>query len=405
MFVDGGKEDLLVPGIDVDEQEVARIYSEFEFGNNLEALNRAQKWLDENSGADNLSAYSVTNLMMRAARLLSKDDIAVNAAEQQLRIVQSSPSSSLQTLRAREFDLAVMKLPKLKAQPGGVLIEAKTTVHGATSIPVSIGGEEIDAVIDTGAEFSAIPSDLAVKFGFKIIEGLKVPYQPIFAKPYNASVAIAPTMHIGDLQVDNAKFILADANKDNLRNSHFVLGLQFIEQFGRLAFLDHGASVALGDAAPDVSCLGGSGQLFRHNDGIGLSVALDGNLAPAHYDTAFGESAVHVAPLSFYAPDRRIRKFPQGPGKIGLSPLVVGQFREFEFEMDGKPVKERRVLVFRSRDASRKLDFPLIVGGITTRRFDVIALDFTTMRYAAVKVRDARTGACLAAPSKRAQKD
>jgi len=405
LFVNGETQELLQPQDDGHEQEIARIYSDIQFGNNLNAFNRAERWLSQHPDGDNLLTYNVTNLLMRAAYQLSRDDVAAKAAEQQIRLARALPSSKQQAIRFREFERAMIMLPRLKTEPHGALIEAKTTAHGRTLIQISIGGKMIDALVDTGAEFSVIPSDLASRLGFKVIDGIQVPFQQIFANPYYVSLATAPTMHIGEMQVDNTYFLVTDPIRDDGSYPHIVLGLQFIEQFGRIAFLDHGRKLALGSATPEVDCLGGEGQLFRHSDGIGMSVTLSGVLAPAHYDTGFPRSTVKEAPLSFYAPDRRIRKFPQGPGKIDRSPLVIGAFREFEFEMDGDPVKERNVLAFRSNDPSRKLDFPLTVGGSTTRRLDVIVLDFKTMRYAAVKDRDAQTDACLSAALAGSQQD
>lgn len=405
LFVDGGMPAAPLPQVDDDEQEIARIYSDFQFGNYLGAFNRAEKWLVRHSTSGNRFIYGATNLLMRAAYFLSRDEAAVKAAEKQLQMARASPSAKQAEIRAREFELALLLRPKLRTEPSRTMVESRTTTRGNTLIQISIEGKLVNALIDTGAEFSVINSDLAAALGFEIVDDIQVPFQQIFEEPYYSSFAAAPTLRIGEMQVENAYFLVTDPIRDDSPGSHVILGLQLVEQFGRMGLLDRGERVAFGDAAPEPECLGDAGQIFRHNDGIGLSVTMDGELAPAHYDTGFLESSVYEAPLSFYAPGRRIRKFSQGPGKIGRSPLVIGAFREFDFEMAGAPVRDRKVLAFRSRDPDRRLDFPLTVGGSTTRRLDAIVLDFKTMRYAAVKDPSPRTDACFAEASARLRQD
>lgn len=400
LFVDAGTTDRSIAASDSDRLEAARIYSDYEFGRDVEAIVRARAWLAERPGRNDDSTNGALFTLMRAAKMSGDWALARQAAETLVEFARAEGVAS-QSLLFREAELASLALPPMRAIGRGTLVDLKLTAKNRALAPVEIAGKSLDALVDTGSELSVISDSLARQLGLEMIEGVQVPFIELFREHYYASLAIAPEIRIGDLRIENARIIVTNPLKTGV-NSDFTIGLDLLQAIGRFGFLDHGKSVALGDAAPDVDCLGGKGILFRHNDGIGLSVTLDGNLAPANYDTGFPEASAYEAPLSFYAPSRRIRKFSQGPGKIGRSPLVIGAFREFDFEMAGAPVKDRNVLIFRSQEPDRKLDFPLTVGGSTTRRLEAIVLDFKTMRYAAVKESSPQTEACFAAASERA---
>lgn len=401
LFVDGGTVDRNVPETDPEALEIARMYSDYEFGHDNEAIERAQSWLAQNPGRIDSSKYNVLRTLARAAKISGDRDLAVESTKKLLQMADSAPLP-FQSFQFRNAELIDLKLPAMQTFGDGTTVSARMSSQNTLNVPIQIAGKTVEAVADTGAEMSTISDSLAHQLGLEIIEGARIPFMQIFGQPYYASLAIAPEIRIGDLRIENARFIVTNPLKHDARMADFVLGLNLLHEIGRFGFIDQGKRVAFGNAAPDVDCLGGKGILFRHKDGIGLSVTLDGKLAPAHYDTGFSLSSTYEAPLSFYAPSRRIRKFSQGPGKIERSPLVIGAFREFDFEMAGAPVKDRNVRIFRSQDPDRKLDFPLTVGGSTTRRLEALVLDFRTMRYAAVKESSPQTEACFAAASARA---
>ena len=400
LFVDAGTTDRNIAASDPGRLGAARIYSDYEFGRDVEAIERAQAWLAENPGRNDDSTNSALFTLLRAAKMCGDWTLARQAAETLVEFARAAGVAS-QSLLFREAELVSLGQPRMRVTGNGAVVDLQLSARNHVWAPVEIAGKQIDAYIDTGAEVSVISEGLARELGLVAVEGARVPFMQIFGEPYYASLAIAPGIRIGDLRIENARLIVSSRRKSGAHLPDFTIGLDILQEIGRFGFVDQGKSIALGDAAPDVNCLGETGQLFRHNDGIGLSVTMDGELAPAHYDTGFPESSVYEAPLSFYAPGRRIRKFSQGPGKIGRSPLVIGAFREFEFEMAGAPVKDRDVLIFRSRDPDRRLDFPLTVGGSTTRRLDAIVLDFKSMRYAAVKEPSPRIEACFTEASAR----
>lgn len=80
---------------------------------------------------------------------------------------------------------------------------------GLKNIPVATGNGSLDFIFDTGANISTISSSAATKLGMKIVPG-EVKVGAITGKAVTARLAICKKLLIGNIEVNNAVFLVFD---------------------------------------------------------------------------------------------------------------------------------------------------------------------------------------------------
>lgn len=385
LYDDAQGSDPRVANIDRKELLLARIKSKYEFGNDEDVLVMAQEWARLYPAASDDLKAKVNAYLARSALELGDAQVAKAAIEKVLEYAaRSDAPPDNYVLHYRRAQSAVAGAARTKVIGAGGLIDAATSSRGDTEISLTISDVTVSALVDTGAEISVISEQLAKHLGFRMIPDTKVLTQyPLFGDFFYSRLAFAPPIYLGGMSVENALFLVIDPDEARLQSNEIILGLSFLKVFQRVAFLNHGSQIAFGGNAPAIECIGGTGRLFRNKDGIGLSVLLGGQIAPAHHDSGLTGVYVYEDPVRFYAPKLRFRRFHTNVPRIDNAPPIIGIFRSLPFEMDAARLTAHRVPVFKAGKRGPPLEIPLVVGGWATKKLDLLVFDFKRMKYAA----------------------
>ncbi|TPG43230.1 hypothetical protein EAH79_05365 [Sphingomonas koreensis] len=251
---------------------------------------------------------------------------------------------------------------------------------GSRSASVVAGGYQSPWFIDTGAEVSVVSQSVARRIGVRMLPH-RVQVGTTTA-PVAGAMGMIDLLRIGDASIENLPvLVLPDAQLTiaDLPTIPAILGLPALVAFHRAAWLDRGAELALGEAAPAPPA--DSPRLYWHEEGIGVPIATARATRGAHLDS--GANASYL----------------RGPGHALLTKAEEALAVEHDQRMGGAGgvVQSRQKVL--PRLALRIAGAPITLSNVSIAETDregaarigddVIAqlgeltLDFDTMRVAA----------------------
>jgi hypothetical protein len=202
--------------------------------------------------------------------------------------------------------------------------------------------------------------------------------------PVSGTLAVIDSVQLGQANIRNVVvMVLPDANFDVGPGIKLppLLGLPMLQAFGRIAWIDGGKQLALGSAAPPIPA-GSAQQLYWHNDGIGLLFATARGSFVAHLDTGANRLGLFSDSLPLLADAERAsiaRRQSLTGGAGGILKRRQDHVPNIGATIAGVPAVFRDVPVERGLGGSGAR-----LGMDYVAQLSTLALDFTTMRVAAV---------------------
>lgn len=224
------------------------------------------------------------------------------------------------------FWRALAQVPPPRAVGSAVVAITKDWAD-LSEIATSVNGIGMRWAVDTGAEMSIIPASLALKLGVRLIgQDLRIESSTL---PVNSRVGVIDVLRIGDAYVENVPVIVLPDTQFDMgegRELPPLLGLPVLVSFGRIAWLDGQARLALGELAP--AATPGAQQLYWHDDGIGLRVAAARGSFVAHLDTGANRTNVYPDAVEFLSVAERAAIHLRQTSTGGAGGVLAGRQAE-----------------------------------------------------------------------------
>jgi len=254
---------------------------------------------------------------------------------------------------------------------------------GSRSASVTVNGFTLPWFVDSGAEVSVVSQSVADRIKVRMLPG-SVQVGTTTA-PVRGRMGVVDMLTIGAASVENLPvLVLPDAQLRiaDIATIPAILGLPALVAFRRVAWLDRGGALALGDAAPPVPA--DAPRLYWHEEGVGVPVATARGTRGAHLDTGANASYLRAPghallsraeERSAVSHDRRIG----GAGGVVQSRQKV--LPRLVLKVAGVPVTLTDVsIVEQDREGAARL------GDDVVAQLGALTLDFDRMRVAAAPV-------------------
>jgi hypothetical protein len=239
------------------------------------------------------------------------------------------------------------------------------------------------AVVDTGAQISVMMQSVADEAGVRLLGDTA--NVGTTTNAVEGRLGVIPRVRIGLAELlDIPVLVLPDAQLTFAGGAvrlPFILGINALQLFGRLSWLDHGKALALGDRA---SAPEGGVPVVRYADGFGVALDGVGGRRMAQLDTGSDATYLFDPGLDLLSPEekRALTKSARAIGGVGgLSTEDVRRLPTASLELDHQPLVLNNVVVSRSGahgEAAR-------IGSDTIARFSRVTLDFGHMVLAVGK--------------------
>lgn len=204
-----------------------------------------------------------------------------------LRVAVCTEYQKLKTARGGGDDegmaLAFGDQPPTRAI-GSATVPLTWNVFGSQSVEIASNGVTSSWFIDTGAEISVMTESLAARMKVRPV-ATSITVGSTTADVIG-KVGIIDRLQIGSAFVENVPVLILPDAQLKLGNVHQidgVFGIQPMVAFGRIAWVNGGRKLALGDAAPKPRP--NSPHIYWHDEGVGIPVATKRGLMGAFLDT------------------------------------------------------------------------------------------------------------------------
>jgi hypothetical protein len=177
----------------------------------------------------------------------------------------------------------VAGVPSIRAI-GSARIALSRNSWGGTSVPVTANGVTVPWFVDTGAEVTVLSRGVANRLHPRPL-GRTVTVGTTTADA-KGELAVIDLLRIGDAAVENVPVLILPDDNLSVGSGEVIpaiLGLPVLDAFGRAAWLDHGATLALGEEAPPVK--DAAHRIYWHNDGVGIPLETPLGVMGAHFDS------------------------------------------------------------------------------------------------------------------------
>jgi hypothetical protein len=277
--------------------------------------------------------------------------------------------------------LAIVKL--LAHEPSiRVRGAARVPMHDDVRIPVRAGGYGGDAIADTGAEISVMMQSVAKTANVRLLGASRDVQGSTGAVA--GQIGLIPSLKIGDATVDNVPVLVLPDAQLVLTSGRvtlklpFILSLYALAGFGRVAFLDHCKTLALGDAAP--APFPGATPMIWHPAGIAVPLQGPGGVHAAHFDSGANESYLYPAALPLLSAQERARIVDSTRKIGGVGGIVEEKIRRLplaNLALAGQPLQLQNIDVAaqpESGEAAR-------LGQDVLLKYSAVVFDFGAMTF------------------------
>jgi hypothetical protein len=311
-------------------------------------------------------------LVARAWPLLCEDDYRAGRYRQG--VVSCGHATAM---GSKAHVLEIVRLladqPPVKAEGG-----ARVAMRPGAQIAVRAGGYGGAAIADTGAQISVMMQSVAEAAHVRILgvsHSVETPTADV-----QGQVGLIPMVQIGQARLIDLPVLILPDDKlvlaDGAIRLPFILGLDGLAAFGRIAWLGHGHMLALGVAAP--MPLPDAAPLIWHPLGLGAPVdGVEGRRA-AHLDSGANLSYLTEAGLRLLPLQERTR--------LGSSQRWVGSVGgAVEEDIERLPRATlsfaRHPLTLIDVDVAMDSDTGEVarIGEDVLDRFSAVVVDFTAM--------------------------
>ncbi len=251
---------------------------------------------------------------------------------------------------------------------------------GSRDAVVAVHGIVAAWLVDTGAQISVVSASLAAELAVEPVGGDVVVGSTTGA--VTGHLAVIDLLRIGDAAIENvAVLVLPDAQLaiGDLPPIRAILGLPVFVALRRIAWLDGGSTLALGDAAPRPPVA--SPRPYWHEQGVGVPIATSRGTRGAHLDTGENDSYLRApahALLDRTAEDRAVVRAGRMGGAGGVVETSQKVYPTLSLRVADVAVTLHDVSIDDSDDVSAAR-----LGDDILRAMSSFALDFETMRVSA----------------------
>jgi clan AA aspartic protease (TIGR02281 family) len=315
---------------------------------------------------------------MRLAHRLCHDLLFRNADAPAAEACAAAVDLGADDARAAAASAALRGDPRIRAS-GAARIPLTPNGVGSRDASVTVNGVRAPWVVDTGAEISVVSNSLAQRIGLRPRPGQVTVHSTTGIA--TGGLAVIDRLVIGDAAVENVPvLVLPDAQLKigDRPQIQAILGLPVLVAFGRAAWLDAGATLALGEAAP--SPPPDSPSLYWNEEGIGIPVSTARGVRGAHLDTGANETTLRAPAHALLTPAIEASAAWRA-GKVGGAGGVVNTndkvYPTLSLTVAGVPMTLNNVSLneAESEGVAR-------LGQDVVARLSLLNLDFETMRVA-----------------------
>ncbi len=271
---------------------------------------------------------------------------------------------------------ALTATPPVRAR-GTARIPLHWNALGVQDIIATAGAVDLPWLVDTGAEISVLSQSSADRLKPHYIEGqfsVGTTTDPVIGR-----VAVIDVLRIGTAIVENVPvLVLPDAQLavGGGKILPAVLGLQVLNAFHRVAWVDHAKYLVLGESAPRAG--GSSFRLYWHDDGVGVPVRTSLGVQGAFLDTGANSSLLRPSGLALLSPAERasaVQKKIRIGGAGGMVTRTEAEYPSLSFSIAGAAVRLKKISMdTRDDQGAARLGVDMV------SQFEVFVLDFETMR-------------------------
>jgi predicted aspartyl protease len=271
---------------------------------------------------------------------------------------------------------ALAETPPVRAA-GSVRVPLTWSDLGIQTVVATVDDVELPWIVDTGAEISVLSQSSADRIKPHYVQGqFSI---GTTTEAVSGRVAVVDLLHIGSATVENVPvLVLPDAQLavGGGRVIPAILGLQVLNAFHRVAWLDHARYLALGEAAPHSGA--GSYRLYWHEDGAGIPVETAAGKQGAFLDTGANASFLRPSGLALLSPAERSSAVQKKVGIGGAGGMVTrmqAQYPRLRFSVAGSMAELDKVpMALRDDQGAAQFGIDLV------KQFDLFLLDFERMR-------------------------
>jgi clan AA aspartic protease (TIGR02281 family) len=282
--------------------------------------------------------------------------------------------------------VALREVPPISAS-GGARVPLTPNGLGSGDASVSVNGVAAPWLVDTGAQITVVSASLARRIGLQPLhDPVTVHSATGFAR---GDLALIDQLSLGGARVDDVPVLILPDDQLTIADRppiQAILGLPVLVAFGRVAWLDGGATLALGEAAPAPAP--DAARLYWHEEGVGLPVSTERGTRGAALDTGANVTYLRApahALLSAATEASGAYRRAQVGGAGGVMQTNEKTYPQVTLDVAGVPMALAEVSLNEGeREGAARL------GDDIPRRLAMLSLDFDAMRVTARALTAAR---------------
>ncbi len=257
---------------------------------------------------------------------------------------------------------------------------ARVPLSPGEHLPVIAGDYREFAIADTGAQISVMMESVAQAAHVRILGASSAVDTTTVA--VRGKIGIAPEVRIGTATIRDLPVLVLPDRQLTMAGGQvrlpFILSLYALAEFGRIAWLDHGRTLALGDAAPAPGP--DAVPMIWHPQGI--AVPLDGRIGrrAAHLDSGANLSYLFHTGLDMLRAEE-VQKLTashrQVGGVGGVVDEAIDQLPLATLSLAGRPLLLRDVDVVKDTENGEVAR----IGEDVLNRYSAAVLDFRSMTF------------------------
>jgi hypothetical protein len=248
---------------------------------------------------------------------------------------------------------------------------------GSQSTDVTVGGVTSSWFVDTGAEITVVTESLATRMKVSdVADRIRV---GTTTSDVLGKVGVIDRLTIGSASAENVPVLILPDEQLKIGNVHQIdgiLGLPVMVAFGRLAWVDGGRALALGEAAPKARA--SAPKIYWHEEGLGVPVSTSRGIIGAHLDTGANTTDWRQEGIALLDPSliaHAAEETAHVGGAGGVVEVKQKRLEKIAFRLGPVPVRLEKV----SLNAPGPLSAARIgMDGVS--QFGVFILDFEQMR-------------------------
>ena len=251
---------------------------------------------------------------------------------------------------------------------------------GTKSADVTVNGVTLPWIVDTGAEISVLSQTSADRLGVRYVGGAVT--VGTATADVAGRIAVIDLLRIGGSLVENvpvlvlpdARLTIAAHPTEPASTIPGILGLPVLAAFGRIAWIDGGSRLMMGELAPRVE--GAGMPIYWHDRGLGIPVATDKGIVGAHFDTGANSTYLFESARPLLSEEIRttgMMKTIRTGGAGGVVERRLAVLPRLPLIIGGVRTSLTNVTLAEDRERVARVGFDAVRG------FRILILDFNRM--------------------------